>query len=265
LRRVIEVDMATRRQVIEFALPSKWDVPPFQAALEIWWRVVDPAEIVRLRISDMGGEFLARHMVKLRRTAREFPYAASAEAEKELNMTLPHQECWLVDGAAKVLRVYLRVDQDELVHGHQMDHLDERHRAHITGIRRETLAKFMTDGQTGMLAFHLTQHPDDALDVAEALAAQEQVSLETSLQIMFQAVNSGKIQDVEAERLHDEAIKKLLDKVRSGPKALQKLKDQHQAAIPKASTPSVEQQPPAENAAEKTVVDAEVVAEETDD
>jgi hypothetical protein len=250
LRRIFEVDMATRRQVVRFPLPSKWDVPPFQATLEIWWRVVDPAQVVQQRIDDVGNLFLSGHLVELRGIAREFPYAASSDAELALNAQLPDEESWVVAGAAKILRAFVQVDQDDLVHGHRLDQLAEHHQAHITGIRREALTRFMTDGQLGMLAYHLTQNPDDALAVAEALAEQDRISLETSLQITLQAINSGKVQDVEADGLRHDALHTLLTKVRDGhPKAFEKLKNKQ----------------PIELAAEQTVVDAEVVAEEQDD
>jgi hypothetical protein len=269
LRRIFEVDMATRRQVVSFSLPSKWDVPPFRATLEIWWRVVDPAQIVRERIADVGELFVAKQMVELREVARKFPYANTSGAERALNEHLPEEETWTALGAAKILRASLQVEQDKVVHGHQMDQLTERHQAHITGIRRESLSRFIDDGQLGMLAYHITQHPDDALAVADALGEQERISLETSLKIMLQAITAGKIQDVETERLQQEAIRKLMDNVKK-PSAFHKLKDRQQPALSQAPTdkPSPEAETGAsqpDNAAEKTVVDAEVVSQEQDD
>jgi hypothetical protein len=266
LRRIFEVDMATRRQVVRFSLPSKWDVPPFQAILEIWWRVVDPAQVVQQRITDVGDEFLGRHLVELRGVAREYPYAASSEAEKALNEKLPDEEAWMVEGAAKVLRAFLQVDQDNVVHNHQMDQLSEHHQAHITGIRRESLTKFISDGQLGMLAYHLTQNPNDALAVADALAEQERISLETSLQIMLQAITAGKIQDVEVERLNQDAIQKLLSNVRGGnPRVFENLKNKHQATLVEATEDSTPNKAEPKSTAEKTVVEAEVVKQEPDD
>ena len=84
-----EVDLGLHHTVVKFNLPSSDDLLPFTAVVEIEWRVVDAAHVVRDNIHDVREAFIPALRRRLRGITRRHPtaemHAAEASACDELD------------------------------------------------------------------------------------------------------------------------------------------------------------------------------------
>lgn len=214
IRKYFEVDMKRHRQVAPLMLPCKNDILKFRANLEVHWRVVDPEEVVRSKVTDGAGDFAASAGTSLRRRSRDFDLDQLGEAEEVLNDVLARQIPQTSHGI-EVIAATLEVDHDNMLRAHELMKRRVEQSAEIMDVQFQHADRYVRSGLEGMLAYHLAQNPTETLAVLEFMAEQEDKSLGTTISVIGELIGSGVLQDADAEREAKGALQNILDRFRS--------------------------------------------------
>jgi hypothetical protein len=83
-----EIDLGIQHTAISADLPSSDHAEAFHASFSIEWRALDPAAVVRHKISDVYAVISAQLLRRARRIARRFEIDQAADAEDALNAQL---------------------------------------------------------------------------------------------------------------------------------------------------------------------------------
>ncbi|MBP2473955.1 hypothetical protein JOF53_002827 [Crossiella equi] len=215
-RWLYEVDLADHWALTSVGLPCHGDLFQFHTELEFGWRVHDPVQVVRSRVTD-AVELCRRHLLaQLRQESRRFDPSATALAETALNQLAGTAPATLPEGVT-LFRCHVRITQDERLREHRLAMLAEAQQGELILTRAQRLRKMVEDGTYAVLALHLAEHPGDTAKVVQLLAEQEKMSLDTSRGIVQSLLDSGFAQDVDIDQLGGEALRRVLSHLQAGP------------------------------------------------
>jgi hypothetical protein len=172
VRAVYEVDLGEHVSEVREELPSRGDSISFRATIDLVWRVVDPARVVRAGLADVRTAVSPPMLAKLRAVTRRFDVRESDLAELEANREL-------ADGALGAdlglsLRAYVRLSKDETSLEQAL-------------IRRKVdqFKQIIEKGDFHQLALQLTLKPEDIAGVVEVLVKER----DGRLRAVFEFIN----------------------------------------------------------------------------
>ncbi|MGO1049257.1 hypothetical protein [Crossiella sp. CA198] len=216
VRWLYEVDLADHWALTTVLLPCHGDLFQFHTELEFGWRVHDPVQVVRNRLTD-AVELCRRHLLaQLRQESRRFDPAATALAETALNQLPALSPAALPEGVT-LFRCHVRITQDHRLREHRLAMLADQQQGELIVTRAQRLRRLVEDGHYAVLALHLAEHPGDTAKVVQLLAEQEKLSLDTSRGIVQSLLDSGFAQDVDIDQLGGEALRRVLAHLQAGP------------------------------------------------
>ncbi|WP_433546162.1 PE-PGRS family protein [Streptomyces sp. CA-294286] len=241
---VYEVDMGVQRASKELELPSDQESFSFVAEADFEWRVTDPAAFVVSGERDVP-ELLHRALVRtLRPVAAAHPVHRARDAERSARAALGLAGP-LGAGQGITVRCDIRLSVDEPTARHAAA-VRERHQAHDLAVLREEheralrhyrdqkiayYQEHLRRGGVTAWAFHLAEHPEDALLAVQNLSHEQRELVRSQYAVAKELVTGPGVEAYQME----------------GPKKrlLQFLEDAFAQARPEALGPLPEPEKPA--------------------
>jgi hypothetical protein len=207
---VVVVDTSDHRTRQPLQLPAQGDVYFFQGELDVVWRVVDAAGIVRRNITD-GTTLVVEYLADIfwRVTRRHAPDdVANAEDDARTAASTP----FTLGEGIEIVRYSLRLKIDQRMH-ERVTNLDDV--GHVRAIRRVEGAmtgdrvgelKELWDQGEALIFLHLAKNPGDTASIMEMIARSRERDDQSRLGLLDRLLEKGFIQDADVGPLREHIL-----------------------------------------------------------
>jgi hypothetical protein len=173
-----EIDMGLHWTRLELELPSLHEAVPFNAVVDLEWRVVDPVQVVRDGVKDIREALFPRLHHRLSMLTREFSMDETSLVEREALESLTNQP--IGEEYGLLIHAFVRMRMEEKVRDVRreiaLEHetqvlrlLREESTTNLINIRVERYRAIILAGDYNQFALQLAQNPDEAKAVVKML------------------------------------------------------------------------------------------------
>jgi hypothetical protein len=180
IRSICEVDMGQHQTTIDADLPSEGDVFGFHAVIDMYWRVEDPARVVRDGVRDVRAALVPPLLACLRGITRGFSVERPEAAEREANYRINGERIGTDLGLHTTILVRLAMDNAV------------RERIRLES-RVQTYRDIIASGDLGQFALRLAQRPKDAARVVELLVKERDAHRTATVDFVTRLIESGAV------------------------------------------------------------------------
>jgi len=212
-----EVDLGLHHTTVELELPSHDELFPFIASVEIEWRVLDAAVVVRDNIQDVREALTPALRRRLRDVTRRFPTSALGAAEAAACTELEGWDPGTTYGLRTSVLLRLAVDAQSVEHAserrrmhhqteiehlqHELKSLADEHERERQEARLGRYRRIIEAGDVEQFALQLAADPDDVKNVLEVVREKHKEERDEYIDILGRLLASNAIDrwDVEDE------------------------------------------------------------------
>jgi hypothetical protein len=238
-----EVDLGEHSSLLEDDVPSAGDAFRFHAAVDLRWRVQDPAGVVQRHLATAGDVVRALRpelQDRMRTVTREFDVIDSADAEAKVNQSLAAgpiggelglwTRCWVrltLEEAARAHASDRRELQRQIVLEQEtqvLRRLQAQNNRELVASRVEFYRLIIAAGDIDQFAVRIAQNPTDISAVIEALRNDRNTARREAIDFFARLADSGlierhQISDTVRETIDwlNESVSRVLDHTTSRP------------------------------------------------
>jgi hypothetical protein len=256
-RTLYEVDMGLHWTSLEFDLPSLEEAFPFHAVVDIEWRVIKPAQVVRDGVNDVREALSPVLHHQLSAITRGFSVEETPAAEKKVFESLSNHPIGAEYGLRSRVYVQMRMDEPTVTYAaairkvqreikleHETQELrllrEESTTALITR-RVERYRAIILAGDYNQFALQLAQNPDEVAAVVQMLRDERHDNRRSVIDFVTHLLDSGAIDRYEINDQVQAALnwlKEATDTVLRGPEQPTTISGQRESdALPATCLP----------------------------
>jgi hypothetical protein len=198
-KTVYKIDITEHPFSLKCTLPCESDAFDFQAEVQVACSVDDPAIIVECNITDARAVLEPLIIDTMRSISRDYDVEETAAAErditeavkgKEYNLGLQLNRFVIKLGLEEETRAHIRklrqIERDKERERREAELQRQRDELEIERMRMKMdfYAPLIIEGHWQLLALQLTEHPEDAVAMAQMLSQQRQAEMDRQLKAL---------------------------------------------------------------------------------
>ncbi|GAA3112133.1 hypothetical protein JOF29_002731 [Kribbella aluminosa] len=255
-RKLYEIDTGYHHLTYEHELPSDGDAFQFNAVLDVDWRVVDPAVVVRRGVRDVRRLLEPRLLARMRAETRRYAIEESAAAERAVQDALDAMEP--IEGIAPSCEVRLSLDTEAIqqhtalralehtkvqeIVRHELSRLQALQGQELTEATAQFFARLLEGSDSDRWGLQVAHNPADLPLALEGIREDHREGRRNQVRLFEQLIAKGMLE----EHMVDEASQLAVEAIRAGLADSAHGKDRrrplYREELPRAETPSTEEQ-----------------------